>query len=131
MQTNTEKPNLVARKKHFNKEEGIIQVFMNVDMRNMHEGLAEIASKNGINVQELKLGQFVVFINAMKTRVKIFAANDVVAYQRSRSGKIQMETIQRIPESFGAGGFDYDSALRAVLTKLLTKQKREAAEALH
>lgn len=105
------------------KRGGIVQVFLNVDMRNMHNGLGKIAKESGIDVNQLDPGQYVVFINSQKNKVKIFASNDVVAYHRTKSGKIQMETIREIPRSFRGGAFDYDSALRVVLEKLIGRSR--------
>ncbi len=124
MQINTTKGNVPARKANL-PGGGIIQVFLNVDMRNMHDGLTKIAKKNGIEVGILSARQYVVFINAAKTKVKVYAANDTIAYSRSKSGKLQMEAVAKIPECFGGGAFNYDQALKLVLEELLKRKKQK------
>lgn len=110
-----------ARKRPVIGSLGIVQCFLNTDMRNMHNGLAKIAKKHGIETQTLEAGQYVVFINSAKTKIKIFASNDTISYTRSSGGRLQMEAIQNIPRCFGGSRFNYDEALKLVLEKLLTK----------
>lgn len=114
----------VRKKPRFSK--GIVQVFLNADMRNMHDGLQRIAERHGVAVDTLENGQFVIFINSAKDKVKIYAANDTISYTRSRSGKLQMEALQNIPKHFGGGSFDYDAALRGVLENLLARRAKQS-----
>lgn len=105
----------------------LLQVISNVDMRNGVEGLRAIALKEGkINVAELRPGQYVVFINADKKRVKVFAAFGIVAQWNAPAGeKVDLSTIQRIPRAFmSRGGMTYDDTLKETLELALAKRVR-------
>lgn len=93
-------------------------------MRNRFDGLSEIAKKNGIDVQKLKPGQFLVFINSEKTMITVYAANNIIASHRSTRGRIDERAIALIPETFlMKGRLDYDDALRDTLVQELSKRQ--------
>lgn len=97
-----------------------LRVFPNTDLRNSHDGLAAIAKKHKVKVENLLPGEYLLFLNTGKNRVKLFAANEVVAYIKSKHGKIDMRTIQLIPAAFEADGkIDLDKLTRETLEKLI------------
>lgn len=101
-----------------------LQLFLNSDLRCGHEGLAAIAKRQEIDVEKLERGEFVIFINALKNRVKLFTANNVIAYLQLKTGSIDLRTIALIPQSFNASGkIDYDSALKEVIEKHLSGRR--------
>jgi hypothetical protein len=103
----------------------IIQCFTNVDLRNGHDGLAELAKRSGVNVADLQPGQFVPFINPAKTRMKLFCANDIVLYYRAKSGQIDLRIISELPKIFKTTGrIDCDSALKTAIEKSLARRAR-------
>jgi hypothetical protein len=106
----------------------IIQVFLNISMQNQHDGLAEIAMENDVDVKKLKPGQLVVFINSEKTKLKVFGANGVLAYFRSPHGRIEMQMIQHIPEAFSGGGIDFKAALKVTLEQIFEKKRKQKEE---
>jgi hypothetical protein len=102
----------------------ILQVFMNADFRCAHDGLAKLAKDKGIDVENLEPAQYVVFINTAQDRVKVYAAFNVLAYMRSKSGKIDLTAISRIPEAFRAtGGLNYDKILKETLEASLRRKR--------
>ena len=109
-----------------NTSSGRIASFLgNVDMRCGHLGLALISKRRGIDVKKLTPGNYVVFLNSSKNRIKVYAANNVVAYYVCESGTIDQRAIEMIPKAFnGSGNLDYDAALKAALEKYLAKKKR-------
>lgn len=104
----------------------VIHVFLNSDMRNGHEGLALTARQNKIDIAQLQPGQYLVFINSKKDRLKVYAAFGVVAYLRLPSGQtLNMESIRLIPRAFNGGiNLDYDKALRETLEEALQRRNR-------
>lgn len=108
----------------------VIQCYLNSDLRNGHEGLTALAKKNGIHTGKLEAGQYVVFINSRKDRLKLYAANNVVAYLKLEDGrKIDLNTIRLIPQVFnGSGKIDYDRALRETLETALRLKRSPALE---
>ncbi len=108
----------------------VVQVFMNADLRNGHEGLAKMAKEFKIDVEKLNPGEFVIFINAHKDRLKLYAANHVIAYLKApKGGRLDLRTIQLIPETFMAKGkIDYDADLKRVLLEFLARRGHAGVE---
>lgn len=102
----------------------ILQVFMNANLRSGHDGLEKLAKDNGIKVRSLEPGQFVVFINTHKDKVKVFAASQVIAYCRLEKGrKIDMNVIREIPRVFLSNGrLDYEAALKEAVEQALARK---------
>jgi hypothetical protein len=105
----------------------IVQCYLNADLRAGHEGLAKLAAKDGIKVKDLEPGHCVIFINSGKDKLKMYAANNVIAYLRLDTGRLNMNTIQFIPHAFRAGKIDYDKVLRETLTSHLVTKKNMSA----
>lgn len=102
--------------------DGIIQCFLNTSMINGHDGLTAIAKKAGIKVSSITPGSYVVFVNAAQDRIKVFAANNVVAYVRlGRGRKVDLRVIREIPQVFSGASINYDEALEKVVTKALNR----------
>jgi hypothetical protein len=101
----------------------IVQVFLGADLRNSHDGLTALAKSKKIDVTKLEPGQFVLFINHSRDRLKLFAANNVIAYLKVPSGRLNMATISLIPQAFHTTGkIEYDKVLREVLIRELERK---------
>lgn len=105
----------------------VINFFTNVDFRLGHDGLAKLSKQNAVDVAKLNNGQYIVFVNSAKDRVKVFAANNVIAYLKLPHGrKVDSRVIQEIPSAFqGNGTLDYDKALKAAVEKALARRNRK------
>lgn len=100
-----------------------LRIFLNTDMRCAHEGLSKLAADNKIKVETLEPGEYLIFINTAKNRIKLYACNNIVAYYRSKNGQIDLKTIAKIPQAFkGSGKIDYDASLREVIEEHLTRK---------
>lgn len=98
----------------------ILQCFINADLRLGHPGLSALARKYKINVDQMGAGEFIVFINPRRTKMKIYAANQVLAYIRPKSGHVDLNTVRYFPAVFNAKGkIDYDEALKVSITEAL------------
>ena len=102
---------------------GVIRVFLNADLRCGHDGLTAMAKKEKINLAELEYGQFTVFINSKKDKLKVYAQNDVLAYYRSPHGRLEMRAIDKIPMAFRGYGFQFEDAVKKVLLSELEKRQ--------
>lgn len=102
----------------------VTQLFLGTDMRCGHEGLEKIAKKRGVNVSKIEAGTFIVFINAGKDRLKLYAANNVIAYYKTRKGeRLELGTIPLILRAFNSTGrIDYDAALKETIEKHLSRR---------
>jgi hypothetical protein len=98
----------------------IIQVFLGSDLRCSHEGLTQIAKEQKVDVTALVPGEFVIFINSGLNKIKLYTANEVVAYLRVKTGKVDIRTISLIPKAFLASGrIQYDESLKEILIERL------------
>lgn len=101
-----------------------LQVFMNADLRCSHDGLSALAKAQNIDVSKLEPGEYVLFINSGKNLLKLYAANNVIAFLKLKTGKIDLKTIRLIPQAFNASGkIDYDKTLREVIERELSREK--------
>lgn len=106
----------------------IVTLIDNVGMGNGHIRLAEIAKRVAkIDVEELGPGQIVMFLNRAKDKLKIMGHRGVVTgYLRMPKGqRIMMEAIQYLPQTFGSGEINYDSALREALRTRLQRGRNQ------
>lgn len=99
----------------------IIRYFSDVDMRNGHNGLRQIARDEGIDLRRVPEGQFVIFMNKKKNCLKMFASYNVLAHVKLDEGKIDPRVIAHIPACFNGREIDYDKALRKVMRREFPK----------
>jgi hypothetical protein len=99
-------------------ENRLIRVVFNTDLRCGHAGLAALAKGLRLNVDNLKIGQFIVFINRKKCALKLYAAGNTVAHFRMPgSRQMDMSVIALIPRFFNGKELKYDDALAEVIKK--------------
>lgn len=99
----------------------VVRCFLDVDLRLGHLGLALVSSKKGVRIETLSQGEFVMFLNRDQNKLKLYAANNVIAYLRLPRGHIDLRTIQMIPSSFHGGKIDYPYAVRKMLDSSLRR----------
>jgi hypothetical protein len=95
----------------------VLHIFPNVNLQNGHDGLRAYAKKSyKINVDDLQVGQFAIFINRAFTAVKVFAANNVlVHYKHPKKHMLNYKALKLIPEFFEGQDIGYTKALRQVI----------------
>lgn len=99
----------------------IIRFFSETDMRNGHDGLAKLARENKVNVSQLNLGEYVIFVNKKKTAIKMYAPNNIIVHQKLLGGaRLDLRVISLIPKYFNGTKINLDAALKEVITKALT-----------
>jgi hypothetical protein len=103
----------------------IVRCFFDTHMGLAHDGLKEVAKRHQLNLDKLAEGEFVVFINTSKDRLKVFASQNTFAYWRAQKGvKLDLRVIREIPRIFtGSAIGEYDKALEAALTHKLASRK--------
>lgn len=98
----------------------VLHVIPEVSMIYGHKGLSEAAAKArlGIKPEELKQGEFIMFINKAFTAVKLLAANEVLIYYRHpKRHRLNYEALRLIPNFFDGRSLNYPKALRALIDK--------------
>ena len=103
----------------------IVNLFLDTDLRNHHEGLAKIAMKKKVDIGGLKPGEHVIFINTSMTYIKMFSASGVLSSKKENKGKINMHSIEMIPEAFDSSGkLNWDKAERMAIEKQFAKYEK-------
>lgn len=95
----------------------ILRVFLNTDMRCNHLGLKKVAEEHKINLDRLREGEHVCFINRTRTMLKVYSKNDIISFMKSPKGQpIDLRVLELIPKAFQTkGGFTYTKLLRKSL----------------
>jgi len=104
----------------------IIRYFPGADLRCQHNGLAKMAKTRGINVHKLRPGEYVIFTNNAKDKLKMFTTGNTVAYLKMPDGqRLNLNVIAKIPKFFTGGTINYTGALKSqIQTELDRVRKR-------
>lgn len=102
----------------------IIRVIQGVHMGLSHDGLEKLLkSEAKINVAELASGELVMCLNRYGDKMKVVGHKGlVIGYLRlPNKERIALGALQYLPETFGGGGFNYQSAAKKALLKSLAR----------
>lgn len=101
-----------------------VHVFLGVDMRKSHDGLAAFAKAKNVDLKKLPTETAAVFISANKLRIKTYSYNHVLGYLKAPSYRpFDLSAIDEFPRAFDKNGLmDYNKALRARLQKALAQK---------
>lgn len=104
----------------------VIHWMPNTDMRNSHVGLAEIAKKElGVKVEDLKVGECVLFVNTSFNAFKIYCPNDFVLHYRHPKGhRLNARAVINVPHFMRGSHVNYDKALRAEVERYIDVESR-------
>jgi len=107
----------------------ILGIFQNMDLRKGHDGLIEFIKKEAkIEPQDITPGNFFVFFSTDRCKLKLFGANNIVIYHRSKT-RIEPRVIKEIPHVFNVRKtFTFDDALDRAIDKLLPERIRKEVE---
>lgn len=95
----------------------LVRYVPDADLRMGYTGL-----NKKIPMSKLKKGEFVAFVNRARNKIKLCAANDLVAYLRLPQGqRIDPAVIQYLPSAFNGTVIEYDKAIEASLRKSFPK----------
>lgn len=85
----------------------ILQIFLNTDFRNGHEGLETMAKAEKIDVHALQAGHYVIFLNTARDRIKLYAAGNTIAYKKMRQGeRLDLRALKHIPSAFNGSALN-------------------------
>lgn len=98
----------------------VVRFFPDSDLRGGHDNLGKKALKAGLNLKTLGQGEYVIFVNRVQNKLKMFAgSSDLLAYLKLPKGRLDLRTIALIPSYFDGREIKYEAALRKVLEKSL------------
>lgn len=96
----------------------IVRVIFNADLRCSHTGLRVVADELDIQLDELRNGEVVVFVNAKKNQLKLFGPmNSIVHFKNKDDSKIDLRVLAQIPRFFNGKEFNYSKALKTTFTE--------------
>jgi len=110
-----------------------VHVFLGADLRCSHDGLKVQAKKSDIDLDKLRTGEAIVFINTKKNRIKAYSYNGVLSYIRLPNSQriVDLSAIDYFPQEFNPNGtMDYARALKASLKNRLKAKGIEGLEML-
>lgn len=94
----------------------VVRYFPDTDLRNGHDGLTNLAQKNGIKIKDLPWGEFLIFMNTSQTMLKMFSQGGVICHLKMPGRtKIDPRTIALIPRFFNGTYIQYSKALEKVI----------------
>lgn len=94
----------------------IVRYFPDSDLRGQHKALALQASKGKVNVDSLGAGEFLVFVNRKRDKLKMYTGGNVVAYLKMKDGhKLNPSVIRNLPKHFSGAGINYDAAMKETM----------------
>lgn len=108
----------------------VLHVIEGSDLRCRHQGLRDLAKKQGCDFSKFKVGDIVVFLNNDKTHLAILVMLDeaesfgFLGQYKSPHGRVPPEAIFFIPQALGMKGFEMNKAIKCGLEKLLSKKRR-------
>lgn len=101
----------------------VIHLFQDVDMRMQHNGLTIHAAKKKVDLNELKSGQHIVFLNSKMNRFKIFSPGGILTYQYQSKGRFDIQAFSKVAQAFSEDGqLNFDKALKESLIERLSKR---------
>lgn len=106
----------------------VVQIIVNSDMRTWLKGLTKTMHSEGIDPATLEPGQYVIFINNAKTKMKFFCANGVIAYLNNDTKPITRAHLSAVPAAFKGADLSFGEALEAELGNLLEGVEAPAEE---
>jgi hypothetical protein len=82
-----------------------------------HSGLYELAKKKlKIDIDTLKYGEFVLFINKPFNACKLMTSNNVIVYYRHpQNHRLDAKALKLIPDFFDGKSLNYPKALKRIL----------------
>lgn len=107
----------------------LLRVFFDTFMGYQHDGLYAIAKRQGIDLDDLREGECVVFVNRRFNRVKVYGPNNTFAYSRVYDGELDATAIQHIPNTFNGTRINLDQATRQAITERFERKNKQKKKA--
>jgi len=95
----------------------LAKIVFNADLRSGHVGLAAQAKNLKINLDQMSVGEFVVFINRARSAAKFMSPDKILIshWRMPNGGRMNPKVIKLIPRYFNGREFHYDQALAKVV----------------
>jgi hypothetical protein len=96
----------------------MLDIIFNTDLRCGHTGLTLLAKNLKVKPDNLRAGEYIVFVNRKKSALKIFASGNVVAhFKMPGEQQMNVKVFSLIPRFFNGKELNYSGALSEVIRK--------------
>jgi hypothetical protein len=94
----------------------IVRYFSNADLRGGHDMLRKQATKAGVDLNNLDVGEFVLFVNKKQNMFKMLTQAKVMVFYKQQQ-RLHPATFALIPKYFNGKAIDYEGSLREALMR--------------
>lgn len=102
----------------------VVRFFRYSDLRCGHEGLIAYAKEKSYDIDSLRPGEFLVFVNIQENKMKILTVNGILVYVKNPTGrKFDLNIVKYIPKFFNSTSMNYQGAL----TEMVMQKTKKAA----
>lgn len=106
----------------------VVHFFGDVSMTNGHDGLTAIADAKRVDVDNLKPGEYVAFINVSFTAMKLLCANGILVYWRQPSHRaLFKEAVTTLPRFMYGEDVSFTNEVKAAIARQYKKFLGKAA----
>lgn len=99
-----------------------IHFFGSVSMTNGHDGLAEIAEKHKVALDDLRSGEFCCFVNKTFTAMKLLCPGGILIHWRNPSHRaLFAEVIGTLPQFLADADIGFSADVKAAIAKYYKK----------
>ncbi len=107
----------------------LLHFIPDTDLRCSHEGLKLVAKKKKINLDDMRIGDCVIFANRSLNKIKMFASGTKCMVFYSNDGrKIATDTIQFLPAFLSGGELNYRGALKTAIDQHFKRKGKANVE---
>ncbi len=95
----------------------VLHFVPNADLRCSHQGLSDIAKEElGVSTSDLKIGEFVIFVNGSWTQLKAYCSNNIVLhYKKADGSRLNAKAVMQLPRFIRGQDIGYKEALTEVI----------------
>lgn len=96
-----------------------INYFPETHLGQAHKGLSTLAKKKKIDVDKLRPGEYVIFMNRRRNALKMFTCMNGIFHHKLpyESLRYDLRFIKLIPRFFNGKELNYDGALKEIIMK--------------
>lgn len=96
----------------------VVHLIRDVDMRNSHDGLAELAKKVlSVDTDRLAPGEFVMYVNTSQTMVKLQHGRWLLSYKKPDRSRLNAKALLALPSFAQGADIGYEKALASIIRK--------------
>lgn len=97
-------------------------MYLDIDMRQNFDGLNMVMASEKVAIGNSSPTKVILFINRKMTSFKMISGDFLVFY-KSKNGRIPLDALKYLPQSFGGSEMEMNSAIRQSLLEKIGNNK--------